>query len=262
MMQIDIPLARLWEFKVPRIIRYMNTNFIEDFFEHGKIMLTTYERCRAHEDKTRRDVKEGSCNFNLTHEEMGVAGIHTAGINSYMLCCSTAETANLLQHFECDNYLIINDVIGFADAISRYIPGFISGKAGCCIYKDERLVDAQTKTPITPNPQRLLDVTHNGKPGDIEEEFHRMNSEFLDNISRELADTAYFVKEANFSKELEFRIIWTTTRKVLEPLHIECPEAIKYCNYGKPLSRTINPSKMDGDGRMTVIAGHTEPPNF
>jgi len=262
MTNIIINTVRTWEFKIPRAIRYMNTNFIEDFFEFGKIMLTTYEKCRKHEDAIRCDLKEGSNQFNLVNGNIGTAGIHTVGAHSYMLCGSIVESTDLMNHFSTDNYLIINDILGFADAISRYIPGFLNGKFGNCIYKDERLFESKTQKPIMPDPKKLLAITRDGNPGDIDQEFHRMNNELYENINRELANETYFVKEKLFSKELEFRVIWSTSCKTSEPLHIKCPEAIKFCTHGKPLSRTINPPKIEGDGQMSIISGLTEPPTL
>jgi hypothetical protein len=259
-MNISISAARIWELRIPSVIRYMNTNFLEDFFESGKIMLTTYERCRNHEDQIRRDTKEGRCSFNLTHGNIGVSGIHTAGTHSYMLCGSIEESSDLMNHFCADNYLIINDIFGFSDAISRYIPGFVNGKFGSCVYKDDRLFDTQTKIPTVPDHSRLLASAQNGNSENLEKEFHRMNNELYDNVAKELADTAYFVKEKYFAEELEFRILWTTPYKTLEPLHIKCPEAIRFCTYGKPLSRTITPPNLEGDGHMTILSGFTEPP--
>ena len=238
----------------------MNEKYIEDFFDCGKIMLTTYERCRNHEDSVRRDEKEGSCHFHLTHGNMAASGIHTAGTHSYMFCGSTIESSSLMEHFSTDNYFLINDVIGFADAISRYIPGFIQGKFGCCVYKDERNLEKNTNHPVAPDATSLLNAAQNGDYADIEKEFYRMQQVMYQSVEGELADEAYFVKEQYFAKEYEFRIIWQTSKETFEPLHIQCPEAIKFCSPGKPLPRQVDPPKQSSDGRMTILSGFTSHP--
>lgn len=259
MQHFPVSFARPWEIKVPKLFRYMRTSFVEDFFENGSLMLTSYERCRNHEDSTRKDTKEGTCNFNLVNGNFGAAGVHSVGQNSYMLCCSTSESDYLQDHFECDNYLIINDVFGFIDAVSRHVPGFVSGKLGSCIYKEERMINKTTSQSLQPNTS-FLDDSGNLKQGiNLSDEFNRMNHELYSRITNELTDNAYFLKNLEYSSELEFRVIWSTTKKADDVLKIKCPEAISFCEYGNPLSRQIAPLRREGDGRISVIAGSTSP---
>lgn len=225
-------------------------------------MLTTYERCKNHEDQLRCDPKEGRCDFAFTHGNMGISGIHTAGTHCYLLCGSTTESSDLIDYFKVDNYLVINDVLGFSDAISRYIPGFVSGKFGSCEYSESRLISKKSPNlhdKHRSNVENLFALAQNGNHEKLEGEFKRVNSEFRNNIELELDDAAFFIKDKSFAKESEFRMIWQTPYKTLKPLHIICPEAVKFCTFGKPLSRDINPPKFESDGHMSTLSGYTEP---
>lgn len=237
----------------------MENRFVEEFFDSGKIMLTTYERCKNHEDSARKDSKEGKCNFHLVHGNYAVSGIHNIGLQSYMLCASTIESDVLMEKFSTDNYLVINNVIAFADAVSRYVPGFTHGKLGACVYKDERAFTKITEKPNTPDSTGLLNAIKQGEYADIEKEFYRMQNDLYNSVENELADESYFLKENSFSEEAEFRIIWGVPRKTSDPVIIACPEAIRYCSPGKPLAKENKPPEFSSDGQMSVVTGFTSP---
>ena len=59
MMNVNLGFGRPWALRVPTFYRYMKTEHIEEFFETGLLMLSSYEKCKKHED-IRKDGREGS----------------------------------------------------------------------------------------------------------------------------------------------------------------------------------------------------------
>ena len=56
-----------WSVKMPSAVRYLERKFIDAFFADGTLQLTTLARCKQHEDASRRDNTEGTCNFLFSH---------------------------------------------------------------------------------------------------------------------------------------------------------------------------------------------------
>jgi hypothetical protein len=103
---------------------------VERFFKTGSLRLTTYEKCKTIEDETRQDKNEGKRNYALTQGGYMTAGVQQVGKRCYMLCASMVESEAQMRRFESDSWILIDDVFGFAEAVSRCIPRYASGKMG------------------------------------------------------------------------------------------------------------------------------------
>ena len=242
MQGLVIPLQRPLEIKVPPVIRYMERKYVETFFRTGELRLTTYAQCQIHECDVRRDSNEGKANFSfdLSNLGMGGWGLQTVGWQSYILCASVCESENLLQRFKVDSYFRINDVIGFFNAVSRKLADFDSGKIGACIYKDKDAFEKGLKFKgIPPNPNMATNS----------------NGLALEPVAFEMSDEPYFIKSDLFAVEGEFRLIWSVSSDVKEPITLHCPEAIQFCNPNIPVSDSYKKPQNSGDIRGSVLMG-------
>jgi hypothetical protein len=231
----------------------MNTEYIENFFETGNFMLTTFDRCKTIEDDSRKDENEGVCNFEINHNGGNLSGIQICGKQSYMLCTSMIESKSLMEKFKTDNYLIIFDTIGFVNSISKWIKGFCNGKIGICIYKGERIIKKNTDFDINNTTKEMIKASNDGNEEEAKRLFYQQKREISESINNNLINEPYFIKEARFSEEAEVRIIWTVEYDVKEPLFIECREATNFCIPGFPLSKEYEPYKPVGDTRGMYI---------
>lgn len=214
--------------------RYLPTQYVDQFFADGSLLFTTYEKCRAHEDLTRRDAREGKTNFYFPHAGRVVAGISAVGKRSYMLCTSSTLSDDIKSRFQVDNWIEIVNPDAFADAVSRAIPGFIRLQKAPCRYVAERSIERSISTPIIPDHAPLIEATRSGVPGAVEAIFHAMNQQMADRLEDELGDETYFLKEADpYAVEDEFRFVWTVDHEVSTPTVFKCPDAAKFCIPGR-----------------------------
>ena len=242
MESLQFGLPRPWELKIPPVIRYLDRQYVEEFFRSGKLRLTTYGQCQEHECNIRRDSKEGKANFSLELDALGMSGggIQTVGWQSYMLCASLRESRKLLERFNVDSYFRITNIFGFLDAISRRIPGCGSGKIGSCIYKDED----EFEKPL-PFKQLSPNIDASASAGKFQ----------LAPVEFEMSTEPYFIKSDIFSVEAEFRFIWGVPYDVNGAITIECPEAIQFCEPDAPVLDGYKKKNNSGDIRSSILMG-------
>jgi hypothetical protein len=136
---ITVPVViRNWSIKTPEVFRYLNQDYINDFFTTGRIRLSTFVQFKKNPDEQIGDPTEGKNVLYGTDGKNSIVALTQHGVNSYVLCTSTEESSLLLESFKSDGYFKIKDTTGFAVAIANRLPGFIYGLEGSCKYKEER----------------------------------------------------------------------------------------------------------------------------
>jgi len=215
------------------LFRYLDSQFVDSFFDSGELLLTTYRRCRAHEDLVRRDDREGKFNYYMTHENSAIAIMRIVGDRSYMLCTSSLASRNLAERFRTDSHFVIEDPSGFCDAISAALPGLQTVKHGPCEYLSERSETKLLSAPIQPNMTKILAAIASGEPSDLEELFNEMHQDFSRRFDDQTTDVSYFAKPNTFAGEEEFRMIWTMDEELDDGKIIYCPDARQFCKRAK-----------------------------
>jgi len=259
MSSVTLAGARPWTVKVPQVVRYMDRQWIQRFFETGELMLTTYAHCRSHEDTSRRDSEEGVAQFNLEHQTTSVSGRTRIGSTSYMLCGSLVESEKIRRKFSTDACFFINDPIQFADTIARWLPGFTEGKIGPCIYRDERRIQRRVSSPVMPDLPFSFD-NQDGQPSqeELKNTMDKFESDFSRNISNALDHDAFFCKDASFAEEAEFRFVWSLAENVDAPKVITCPEALRFCSTTVAIDHPYQARRPQGDSGF-FVAGSSSP---
>jgi hypothetical protein len=59
MITTQMTITRTWALRTPQLFRYMKQKHIDDFFNTGRIRLSTFQQFRKHRDEQRRDTEEG-----------------------------------------------------------------------------------------------------------------------------------------------------------------------------------------------------------
>jgi hypothetical protein len=116
--------------------------------------------------------------------------------------------------FRTDDGFRILNTLAFADAISRYIPGFIAGVEGLCSYRENLLIQEHDETPIR-SPDSFANPEEWGKE--------------YDRYVAEKSVKAFFIKRIKFSHQGEYRFIWFAAGSEKEHIDIICPEARRFC---------------------------------
>lgn len=228
-------LMRHWQIMVPPVYRFIAQQYVDEFFNDGKLRLSSFKMFSKHADEQRRDVSEG-WGFVVADGPGGGTLIGALGVGKdmYVLCGTTNFTKEMCQTFsDCDACFVIDNPLGFADAVSNRIPFFRMGLTGPAVYREGRAIRRSY------DPERIKHLIE--KHGiecsvvgeDIEITQNRYDN-YPDEIKEELrknllAPESLFLKNSLYSHQSEYRIFWQSAGPVQDFIDISVPEAVQYC---------------------------------
>ena len=202
--------------KKPIVFRYLCQKYIDDFFQSGRLRLSAFSEFAKHTDEQRLDTKEGWAIVEIRGEKQALRSSAGMGLDTYILSASLRGDAELMNTFGTDGYFKIKDVKGFTVAVAARLADFVEGLSGPCIYRDRReiikTIGAELDIAVEKNEQGKMNLT-------------RVTSL----IRRALWPEAYFMKLKHYAPQQEYRFVWHVGQEVHEPLIIECPEALQFC---------------------------------
>lgn len=217
---IGVHFLREWRIRRPFVYRYLEKQFVDQFFEDGSIRISSFSEFSKHRDEQRKDSSEGqgfAVHMNQEGTGQTIIAKIAQGADTYVLCGSTRYHVDLAEAFKTDSGFRINDPTAFANVIAHHLPGFRDGCEGSCIYMASRTV-TRDMGPISMDAltvdgdQKRLDI---GKSSQV--------------ISGILGDDLYFTKLLKYSNQNEYRILWNVHSKSQTFIDIRCPEAIQFC---------------------------------
>lgn len=214
MPEMSLAFARPWSVRLPTLVRQMQTQYVDAFFEDGSLRLSSFESFRRHPDEKRRDAQEGIIAMQVDTPTGPFNILGANGQEAYIICASTVETPIPDDQSASISAFRIIDTVKFADAVSRQIVGFVGGMEGLCAYRTNTMIRKSDPTPINPPTDG----------NQVEEWFHAMNRH-----TSNLAVDAYFMKHITFSHESEYRFIWFADGPRREFIDIKCPAARQFC---------------------------------
>jgi hypothetical protein len=196
------------------LIRYLQQEHVDTFFEGGSLRLSSFRKFRKNPDEERGDIFEGRVNMEITSPNAHHAICAINGQEAYILSTSVIESEELKVVFGADSGFRILDPLAFADCVSRQIAGFLGGCQGLCIYRDHIMMQKKDSASMRA-PESYASPEE--WAGDYEKY-----------ISKQAVD-AFFVKRAKYSRQGEYRFIWFAQGQEKDYLDIKCPDAIKHC---------------------------------
>lgn len=213
--------SRPWTIRQPYVYRYLNRDYVDDFFESGILRLSSFNFFAKHEDEARLDAQEGK--GLVVHQHKVGKGQHIAGYlvygeRSYVLCGAMRHDVEIMKAFPgADSGFRINDTVRFADCIAHHIPGFKGGSEGPCIYLPRRIVHRNL------GPVDETTLHDENAPGQISvEKMHNF-------ISHLDSGDQCFLKHRDFGYQCEYRFIWETNLESEDHIFISVPEAREFC---------------------------------
>jgi hypothetical protein len=215
----------------------MERRFVDDFFESGKLRLSSFRKFSKHTDEQRLDGGEG--HVRLIHQtlERGgqtfIADIRV-GFDAYVLCASVLPSLKVMHDFKADAAIIVLDAEGFGRAVASKIPGFHQGFDGPCSYQGYRVIESDLGHidfgPVRPfkRPDSRPDVPHGAlAPIDIKT--------MLPLVGRMAEKHAFFLKHWSLSHQAEWRLIWLSSNALkTDELDVVVPEARHFCARWNP----------------------------
>src|SRR5690348_3607067 len=113
---LNIAIVRQWTVRTPFVYRFMQAQYVDEFFATGRLRLSCFFEFKQRESEETGDRWEG---WNLL---IGAAGAHTVaavaeyGANSLVLSTTAVHDASLYAAFGADSCFRINDTSNFAAA--------------------------------------------------------------------------------------------------------------------------------------------------
>jgi len=201
--------------RLPRVVRYIDEVWVEDFLDRGAIRLTSFRRCAKHDDAERHDAREGRLALQATAPDGStLSAITLPSPNLYVLCCSTALDIGLRDQFKVSSGFVIRDVFRFAAEIAVSLADCRAVAHGPCFYCPEMTRTATLEAPIfTKDPESEEDLER------IPEAINRIDQ--LESV---------FNKPAKpFMSQHEYRFIWIMGHDVEEYKEVKSPTAAGIC---------------------------------
>jgi hypothetical protein len=214
---IDVAFSMPWTIVRPRVYRFMDKQYVDAFFDHGRLRLSSFERFSKHADEERLDGAEGKAVSTIqdgSHTIVLAAGF---GFDCYLLCGSTSSAEGVASAFSPDA-IVINNTTDFAGAVARALPHFQNGMEGNCIYRSRREIRRRLE------PGRIEQMLEQNKLPE-----NQINMNLLPAIGSHVAMEHCLLKEDRYSHQLEYRFLWRCTN-VQEYIDIEVPHARQYCS--------------------------------
>lgn len=176
--------------ETPYIIRYLDEQYVRDFFNHGDLMLSSFTHLKKLEDEIRKDGDEGMVLH--TGQYMRVIGDIS---NRYLVLCTSLSIS---EKARCEKkagvlFLDVNSLCGYV-RLSLIQAGFKVRNVYCgpCNYFGRDV--SKLRNPKGVDPQMFIES---------------LNASFC-------KEDMFFMKPASFSFENEYRIIFELENKIQE----------------------------------------------
>lgn len=213
---------RQWTAIQPSVYRYLPSQYVDAFFERGEIRLSSTAAFSRHTDEARGDSQEGTAHILAVGAGRHFGSFVTGQPDAYILCGSFILSRSIMDRFSgCDGAIQITSVPDFGLEIAKQLAGFEGGLSGYCLYAKHRLL--YREVPHDPFPQA------DQEPVSFDDMLIAMQNAGL--------DEHYFLKNAEYAYQAEYRLIWGVDRVNADFIDLICPEAIQFC-------RRVDPSEI------------------
>jgi hypothetical protein len=214
---VEAPEQLSWQIMPSTLYRCLEKKYIDEFFQTGRLRLSSFSLFSKHKDEQRGDKSEGQNVLVAMGSGHTVMAKTAHGQNAYVLSSSYQMSDALMRDFDCDGCFRITNSARFGITIAKKIPGFKHGIEGPCHYMAERIV----KKPLV--DFSIENLQHDEDKSKID----------LDKVMQLVGQMAgpdvFFVKLMKYQHQLEHRFVWLLDRDAEDYLFVECPEALEFC---------------------------------
>jgi hypothetical protein len=185
------------------ILKMAKKCHVESFFSTGNLQLGSFDYYNRYDHDQIGDTNEGWITIVAKSPTGYFGGTYGSGYNNYLFCTYAGHPdQSLLDRFGYDSGIIIDDPVGFANAIASALNSNPSVYS-MCNYSRHKAILASSIYPV---PQSLSH--HLAKIGTA---------------------AKFFIKPDNYSDQKEFRFTWQVRDDVDSCRILTCKEAIKFC---------------------------------
>lgn len=212
---VSINFAQAWSLVTPAVYRYEDEQWIDLFFETGKLRLSTFVKFSQYPDEIRGDRNEGSgFTYGETPQGKSIMVMQTQGTNAAIFCCTHRLEADMQAQFGRDSAFQITNTVGFAHEVSRQLRGFRHGLEGSCIYRSRRSI------------ARAIDfdmAKYTLPDGNIDMQMMFDAGQALGGPELVL------LKEKKYEAQAEYRLLWELDTLQGDYVDIVAPNARQFC---------------------------------
>jgi len=215
---IEIPHTPFANAYVPMLFRYLELEWVDEFFKTGKLRLSSFKKFHKHDDEQRGDTSEGSNSIFGNSPDHHLFAVTHSGNDAFVLSTSLTFNEQLYIDFKVDSCFVIEKPLEFMDCIIRAIPEFKGINYGPCLYQPEKII--QRKIPSFNMDSIKCDENSNNV--DMDKMFNLINQVGGNDV--------LFSKTIKYSNQHEYRILWHSFSDTMpDYIDVFVPEARVFC---------------------------------
>ena len=214
--------GRQWSIVRPRLYRHLEAKYVESFFRDGSLRLSSFAHFAKHPDEQLRDTAEGIGSRFGVGSQATIAMVGGRGTDCFVLCATLHNTEDVRQQFGHSACIAIDNVAGFANAVSLKLPYFTHGFEGSVIYTDETAIYKDIGAATT---EELMERYRNPDGKTLSMDMLRDMAQMTGGIEE------YFIKHSRHAQECEYRLLWATSQTVEPFIDIKVPDARQFCRH-------------------------------
>jgi hypothetical protein len=214
----EIPYQPFIQSFVPMVYRYLESEWVDEFFETGNLRLSSFKKFHQHTDEQRGDKNEGRNMVVGYGEEKQMTSMVSSGLDAFVLSTSLMYSEQMYNDFLVDSCFVIEKPLEFMDAIIKQIPEFRGVNFGPCLYKPDNIIERNIpgfdiETLRSDDAPESLDM---GK--------------MFNTVNQAGGSEVLFTKTNQYAPQHEYRMLWHTFLDPMpEYIDINAPEALKFC---------------------------------
>lgn len=214
----EIPRQPFVQPFVPMVFRYLESEWVDDFFENGNLRLSSFKKFHQHTDEQRGDKKEGQNMVVGTGDEKQIIAMVSHGHDAFVLSTSLMYNKQMYKDFNVDSCFVIEKPLDFMDTIIKKIPDFKGVNFGPCLYKPDNIIERNI-------PGFDLDkLKSDDVPGSLD------MGKMFSAVNQAGGSEVLFSKTNEYASQHEYRMLWHTfLDPIPEHIDIVVPEAVKFC---------------------------------
>lgn len=206
-------------YNIPILYRFIEAQYVDMFFETGKLKLTTFDNCKNLEDEIRKDTKEGQSELYGYDGEVKMKMEFGVGSDAILLCTSLCSEYKDKNGTIYDKYIEIIDVQGLLFAIADQLikNGYVINNIlyGPCFYTKKEFHN-------TVCTEKFIEKLDKEKVFDWDEMTKIANTIGGNNM--------FFQKPIDKRLENEFRLLWIVDNiKKGQDIFVTIPHPEVYC---------------------------------
>lgn len=211
MSEVQFQFIRPWVLQTPYVYRYLEREWVAEFFTRGILMLSSFAKFRENPDERTGDTNEGDGILVGTSSNQTVYAVMNEIPHAYVLSTSLLLSKKVANDLKKDACFRIKDAVAFSAAIANQLPGCKGGTEGMCNYTRHGSVHANMREiPIGSGPMPSL-------------------NEVLGSIEQAAGASLIFAKSLKYSDQVEYRFAWGAVAPLQMSIKITCLQAVEFC---------------------------------